>query len=133
MKLNQKIIIVTMIVGLLLSIEGGMIHPGEQLYIGTIILGISSFCWAVTKAGDTPKSSVAKFLAEIGAKYGTFVYVIHWSIKECLIKLDKMFVFTQQGWYLWLSPIFLAAISILISVVLYYMMVSVSKWREGKQ
>ena len=121
-----------MIVGLVLSTIGGVSSPEEQIYFGTVILGISSFFWAVTKAGDTPKGPVTKMLAEIGAKYGTLIYVIHWAFKECLIKVDKMFTFTQQTWYLWISPVLLAVISILVSIVLYKIIDSVSKFYGGK-
>ena len=130
---DKRRIYLGMIIGLVLSTIGGVVFPGEQIYFGTVILGISSFCWAVTKAGDTPKWPAAKMLAEIGAKFGTFIYVIHWAFRECLIKVDKMFSFAQQTWYLWIAPVLLAVISILASIVLYKIIDSVSKFSGGKQ
>lgn len=131
-KFDIRWIYLAIIAGGGLTVIGGLMHPQEQIYVGTVILGVSSFCWAVTKAGDTPKGPVTKMLAEIGAKYGTLIYVIHWAFKECLIKVDKMFTFTQQTWYLWISPVLLAVISVLVSIVLYKIIDSVSKFCGGK-
>ncbi len=115
-----------MAVGLVLSTAGGILFPKEQIYIGTVILGISSFFWAVEKAEVTTTLPVANMLAEIGAKYGTLIYVIHWSIKECLIKLDKTFAFAQRPLWQWMSPILLVILSVVSCVALYHLIDKVS-------
>ena len=120
-QMRRNLIYIGIISGLLLSAIGGMIFPNEQIYIGAIILGISVFCWAVTKTGDMSNHILVDILATIGATYGTLIYVIHWSIKECLIKLDKTFVFTQSILYQWISPILLAVLSVVSCVFLYHL------------
>ena len=130
---DRKRIYLAMIVGGILSIIGGLVYPKEQIYVGTIILSISSFCWAVTQTGAVVDWPVTKILAGIGAKYGTYVYVIHWTIMECFLKLDKMFTVTQATWYLWISPIVLAVISVWISILLYSLTVFVPRFIGGKQ
>ena len=125
--LNRKLVYAGIISGIVLSTVEGILYPKDQIYFGTIILGISLFIWAVTKAGDAPKHPSTIMLAEIGSKYGTLIYVIHWSIKECLIKVDKMFAFTQRPLYQWFSPILLVILSVVSSVVLYHLIDMISK------
>ena len=124
---DRKLVYAGIVTGLVLSIVGGFLFPNDQIYIGTIILGIAAFYWAVTKAGDTPKHPATIMLAEIGSKYGTLIYVIHWSIKECLIKVDKMFAFTKLPLYQWFAPILLVILSVVSSVVLYHLIDMISK------
>ena len=117
--LNRNIVYASIGLGIVLSIFGGIIFPKDQIYLSTIILGLSVFYLAVTQTGINVKHPFARLMAEIGAKYGTLIYVIHWSIKECMIKLDKTFVFTQRPLYQWISPIILAILSIVACVILY--------------
>lgn len=124
--LNKNLVCAAMAAGLILSTIGGIRSPKEQIYIGTIILGISSFYWAVTKAGETTDNPIANMFAEIGAKYGTLIYVIHWSIKECLIKVDKMFAFARSPLVQWLSPLILVFLSVVSCVVLYHIIDKIS-------
>ena len=131
-RLNKTIIFFLIPLGLLLSIIGGVLYPGNQIYAGTVILALSVFCWAENKSDKSTKGPMINILASIGAKYGTLIYIVHWSIKECLIKLDKMFTFTQQEWYRWVSPLLLAVISILVCVVLYYLLTQLSNFVRVK-
>ena len=124
--LNKKLIYAGILSGMVLSTAGGILFPKDQIYFGTIILGISLFIWAGTKAGEMPKQFLTSVLAEIGAKYGTLIYVIHWSIKECLIKVDKMFAFTRRPLWQWTSPILLVILSVISCVVLYHLIDKVS-------
>ena len=114
---NVRVVYLGILVGLFLSTIGGVIYPNKQIYVGTIVLSVSLFVWAITQEADFSDVLVINKLAKIGVQYGTLIYVIHWSIKECFIKLDKSFAFTQQVWYLWVSPIMLAALSILFCKV----------------
>lgn len=120
--LNKKLIYAGALSGMVLSTAGGILFPKDQIYFGTIILGISLFIWAGTKAGEMPKQFLTSMLAEIGAKYGTLIYVIHWSIKECLIKIDKTFAFTQRPLYQWLAPIFLVILSLASCIIIYHLL-----------
>lgn len=124
--LNKNLVYVAMAAGLVMSIIGGVRFPKEQIYIGTIILGISSFYWAVTKVGETNDNPIANMFAEIGLKYGTLIYVIHWSIKECQIKVDKMFAFARSSLVQWLSPIILVFLSVVSCVILYHLIDKIS-------
>lgn len=124
--LDKNLVYAAMAAGLVLSIIGGIRFPKEQIYIGTIILVISSFYWAVTKAGETNDNPIANMFAEIGLKYGTLIYVIHWSLKECLIKVDKMFAFARSSLMQWLSPIILVFLSVVSCVILYHLIDKIS-------
>ena len=124
--LDKKLVYAAMAAGLVLSIIGGIRFPKEQIYLGTIILLLSSFYWAVTKEGETNDNPIANMFAEIGLKYGTLIYVIHWSLKECLIKVDKMFAFARSSLVQWLSPIILVFLSVVSCVILYHLIDKIS-------
>lgn len=131
-RLDIFIIYSAMTVGLLLSVLGGIIIPNQQIYIGTVLLGISVFCWTLSKKGDSLRIPGLHLFADIGAKYGLMIYVVHWSIKECFIKLDKIRVFPNQGYYLWFSPILLALATIVTCAALYNIFGTLSGIKRNK-
>ena len=100
-------------VGVIVTIIECFISKKQQMYIGTIITAVNSF--AITCKNPSVKNQVVSFFALLGEKYSMLIYIVHWSIKEIFIKIDKMVAFSMDNWYLWISPIALVFMSIVMS------------------
>ena len=106
-----------LVAGIVLTIIESCLLPLMQMYVGCIFICIGIFYKTINQ--EIKQSSIISNLSVLGKKYSTLVYVIHWAIKEVFVKIDKTFSFAEQLWFQWISPVLLAVISVLASILLY--------------
>ena len=108
-KVSNKLSIILIILGIIITIIEAYFHSGLIIYIGTIPIGLGIFFLGLNNQVNTPI-----WISNFGRYCSPIIFIIHCSLRDLLYNI---FGNPKNNILLWLMPMIFFIISSLISII----------------